>query len=69
MTYITSAERIGIEKGMQQGEAAIILRQLKHKFASIPKKYEQLIKQADAEILLTWGERILEAKRIEDIFL
>src|SRR3990167_9691226 len=47
MRYITSAERIGIQKGIQQGiqqgEQAMLLRLLQRKFGSIPANYQQRI--------------------------
>lgn len=64
MRYITSFERIG----MQKGEAAIILRQLQRRFGKIPKAYKQRIVQADAKTLLTLGDKILDAKTLEDLF-
>lgn len=84
MRYVTTAERLGIEKGMakgfeqgiqqgmqqglQKGEQTLLLRQLKLKFSMIPKNYLTRIKQADTKLLLKWGERILEAKNLEEIF-
>jgi hypothetical protein len=82
--YVTSFERMGIEKGLQegiqqglqegmqqgvqQGESALLLRQLKHKFMSIPEAYKHKIEQADAKSLLKWGERILDVNSLEEVF-
>ncbi len=73
MAYVTSVERIGIEKGLQQGrregEAAVLLRQIELKFGGeAAAAYRDRIEQADAEILLAWSERILTADRVEAIF-
>jgi GNAT superfamily N-acetyltransferase len=64
MPYITSAERIGIQKG----EAAVLSRQLQHKFQSLPEAYQTRLASADTETLLEWSERVLEAETIEDVF-
>lgn len=72
MRYVTTLERYGIEKGLQQGrqegEQTLLLCQIKQKFGSIPKHYLQKIKQADAELLLKWGQHILAAEKLEDVF-
>jgi flagellar biosynthesis/type III secretory pathway protein FliH len=58
----------GIQQGIHQGEAAMMIRLLKCRFKQIPESYLQLIKQADANTLLVWGERILDAETLADIF-
>lgn len=76
MPYITSIERFGIEKGMQQGlligrqegESLLLLRLLTRKFGEIPKRYQERVAQADAEMLLIWGEKILDAKTLPEVF-
>jgi len=45
-----------------------LVRQLKFKFRIIPEHYQQKIDTADEETLMIWSERILEAKKIEEIF-
>ena len=59
----------GINQGINQGEAAVLLRQLKRRFYKVPANYLKKIKQADAETLLVWSDRILDAKNIEEIFV
>jgi flagellar biosynthesis/type III secretory pathway protein FliH len=74
--YITSAERIGLEKGiqqgmqqgMQQGEAILFTVLLKQKFKKIPKNYLDLIQQATTDELQAWCRKVLDAKSLEDIF-
>lgn len=80
MAYISTAERIGIEKGIAQGlaqgreqglligESALLNRLLRRKFGAAVEGYQDKLKQADADILLLWGERVLEAKSIEEVF-
>jgi hypothetical protein len=69
MPYVLSIERLGIEKGIQQGQAALLLRQIARKYGEeAVETYRDRIEQADAETLLTWSERILTADRVEAIF-
>lgn len=69
MPYVTSAERFGIEKGMQRGEVAVLLRQIERKYgAAVQTEYRQQVEQADAETLLQWSEKLLVAEKVEDIF-
>jgi hypothetical protein len=58
----------GIEKGKQEGEYLLLLKQLEFKFGHLPNKYHQRLKVADTTALLTWGERILNATRLEEVF-
>ena len=72
MPYVTSAERVGIQKGLQQGrregEAAILLRQIGLKFGPPSEGVRARIEAADADTLLDWSARILTAERVDDIF-
>jgi hypothetical protein len=76
MAYISTIERFGIKKGIQQGirqgiqqgEQELLLRLLQRKFNKLPESYCQKLAEADTETLLLWGERILDAKKLEDIF-
>ncbi len=69
MPYVTSAERFGIEKGVVEGEAAVLLRLMDRKYG--PKAlaaYRERVEQADAQILLEWAERVLTAETIDEVF-
>jgi hypothetical protein len=80
MTYITSFERIGIQKGIQegmqegiqqgiqQGEYTILHHLLQRKFRQVPPRYLAMLLKADSETLLGWSEKILEAKNIAEVF-
>lgn len=57
------------QEGRQEGEVTLLVRQLNHRFANhVTKKYLQLLEQADCETLSEWGENLLDAKTIEDVF-
>jgi len=64
----TFAERF-IEKGVIQGKALVLLKQLQIRFGGVDSQYRQRIEQADADTLLLWAERILTADSIEDVFI
>ena len=76
MPYITSIERMGIEKGLQQGlqqgiqqgEVIMLKRQLTRRFGSLPAWAGQRLEQASRQELEGWAERVLEAQRLEDVF-
>ncbi|MBN2702399.1 MAG: hypothetical protein JXR29_13215 [Methylothermaceae bacterium] len=69
MPYVTSAERFGIEKGKQQGEAAILLRLIERKYGvEAAAACRERVLQTDAETLLVWSERVLNADTLEEIF-
>ena len=58
----------GIQEGRQEGEAALLLRLLERKFGRVDPKTRKRVQSADAERLLDWGERVLTAERLEDVF-
>ena len=80
MPYITSIERMGIEKGIQQGwqqglqegfqqgEVFVLTHILTRRFGPLPGWATERLAQASREELEQWTERVLEAQRLEDIF-
>jgi hypothetical protein len=57
------------EAGMQQGEAEILLRQLRKKFGpQAAQQHEVRVKQADLASLEHWADAILEAETLDDLF-
>ncbi len=55
-------------EGRQEGEAAILIRLLTLRFGPLDESSLLRIRQADAETLLQWGERVLTAVVLEDVF-
>ena len=53
---------------MQQGEAELLLRQLEWRFGTIDKTVRKRISATDAQTLLIWGERILTAQSVDEVF-
>ena len=72
MPYITSIERMGIEKGLQQGlqQGEVIDAETPADTAvwPLPAWAEQRLEQASPQELEGWAERVLEAPQLEDIF-
>ena len=65
MRYVTSVERLAIERGIQQGklegEATVLERQLAKRFGPLADETRGRLKSASAEQLELWAERILDA--------
>jgi hypothetical protein len=68
MPYVTSAERIGMEKGVPKGEAIILKRLMTRRFGELPSWVEQKLDLAGQKELESWGDRILDAETLEDVF-
>ncbi len=56
------------EKWLEAGERRVLLRQLELRFGSLPEAYRERIATADPDTLLVWGERVLSAHQLEEIF-
>jgi hypothetical protein len=58
----------GYRKGQQKGQRTLLLSLLQHRFGPLPAHYQERIDKAEGYQLLLWGERLLDAKTLEDIF-
>nr|VFK64337.1 MAG: conserved hypothetical protein (putative transposase or invertase) [Candidatus Kentron sp. TUN] len=58
----------GMEKGIEKGQIALLTRLLGQKFGPLPPLVEQRINNAHTEKLAMWGERVLTAKSLDEIF-
>ena len=58
----------GKQEGKQEGEATLLIRLLELRFGKLDDMTRQRIKQADADILLVWGERVLSATTLDAVF-
>ncbi len=62
----------GMQQGMQQGEIngerMLLKRQLEKRFGSVPSSYLEKIENADADSLLKIGDKIIEAKTLNEVF-
>lgn len=58
----------GLARGRQEGEAQLLLRQLTRKFGPLSGDTRARLEAADAEQLLIWGERLLTAVSLDEVF-
>jgi hypothetical protein len=56
------------EQGRRQGKAELLLHQAETKFGPLPGRERTRIELADAERLLCWGERLVCARSLEEVF-
>ena len=66
--YVTSVERRGIQKGIQQGEVTLLQRQLRRRFGELPDWVVLRLHGAVPAQLEIWGERLLDADSLEAVF-
>ncbi|MFB1489883.1 MULTISPECIES: hypothetical protein [unclassified Thiocapsa] len=64
MPYITSIERLG----RQEGQAHMLISLLSLKLGPLSDVERPRIQTADAETLLEWSKRLLNAQALDDIF-
>jgi predicted transposase YdaD len=67
MPYITSVERLGIEQGMQRGEATLVLRQLNRRLGQVTTSVEKQVCQLSVEQLEDLGEALLDFENEADL--
>ena len=67
VSYVTTAERIGIEKGRREGEITLLMALLNDKFQTIPVNFLPKIKNANNDVLLKWAKRVLNCQSIEEV--
>ena len=76
MRYVISVERLatergiqqGMQQGIQQGECSFLVRLLTRRFGALPEWVNTRLKQSHTDLLETWGERVLDAKSLEEVF-
>jgi hypothetical protein len=68
MPYVSFVERRGEARGEVRGASMIVRGQLEERFGPLPQSVVRRLEQADAERLLTWGRRVLDAASLEEVF-
>jgi len=58
----------GVQQGVQQGEWALLSRQLTRRFGPLPESIALRLADASVAQLEHWGDRVLEATSLEDVF-
>jgi hypothetical protein len=52
----------------REGEVKMLVRLLERKFGSLREDVRQRVSTADADQLLDWGERVLTARSLSEVF-
>ncbi len=61
--------QIGEQNGHLKGEATLLLRLLKQRFGpQLPGWVDERVRTADATTIELWGDRILTAQSLEEVF-
>ncbi|HEX9731963.1 MAG TPA: Rpn family recombination-promoting nuclease/putative transposase [Thermoanaerobaculia bacterium] len=58
----------GMQKGMRQGKAELLKAQASHRFGELPVWAVERFDRADVDTLDRWSHRLLDARRLEDVF-
>ncbi|MEM7582057.1 MAG: Rpn family recombination-promoting nuclease/putative transposase [Acidobacteriota bacterium] len=58
----------GERKGRREGESVVLRRLLHLKFGSLEAEVDARISSADSRQLLSWAERVLTARTLDDVF-
>lgn len=77
MTYVNTIERValrrerqeGLKEGLQKGVAEVLTALVTQKFGPLPDWAQARMAEADEATLNRWTLKILDAKRIEDVFV
>ena len=67
MEYISSVERIGIKKGMQQGTMKLLSRQIARRFQISTDSVHPMFVGLTTDQLKELGELFVDAKSLEEI--
>ncbi|ESQ11421.1 MAG: hypothetical protein N838_26865 [Thiohalocapsa sp. PB-PSB1] len=58
----------GREEGLREGESLLLVRQMVKRFGPLDEQTLARLAEADREQLELWGERILDARRLSEVF-
>ena len=59
----------GLSQGQAEGERTLLLKQLQRRFGELdPTTTKQRLDNASTEELERWGENVLEAQTLEEVF-
>jgi len=67
MPHVTSVERIGIEKGMQQGTMKLLTRLIARRFQASSDSVHPLFAELTTEQLEELGEMFVDAEGLDEI--
>ena len=58
----------GREEGLAEGQRLLLIRLLERRFGVLSEELRQKISSADEAALTLWGERLLEATSLTEVF-
>ena len=58
----------GLTKGMSKGESRLLKRLLEKRFGPLPVTVAEKLEAASVQDLDSWGDAVLTATRLEDVF-
>jgi Domain of unknown function (DUF4351) len=67
MSYVTSGERIGYERGQQDQAQTLVLRQLQKRFGELPQSSREQIQSLSVNQLEALGEALLDFAGLDDL--
>jgi len=67
-SMVQSTYGVGKLEGHRDGEAAILTRQLQHRFGAVPDWASDQIAKAEPPSLEKWSLRFVDAKSLDDVF-
>ena len=68
MQYVTTAERIGIRKGRQEGRRELLEQLLAARFGALPGAVAARLAEAESAQLAAWFQLALTAQSLEGVF-
>ena len=67
--FLREGRQQGMREGWKAGEAALLTRQLQKRFGELPGSVSARVREAGPDQLGQWGERLLEASSLDEVFV
>jgi predicted transposase YdaD len=67
--WLEKGRQQGRQEGRQEGEAELLLRMIERRFGPLSAADRARIQRADAGALLIWGDRLLSARSLAEVFV
>jgi len=65
---LEKGRELGVREGIEKGEALLLQRLLARRFGLLPDAVLQRISNASSTELELWGDRVLDAASLDDVF-
>ncbi|HSS47963.1 MAG TPA: DUF4351 domain-containing protein [Thermoanaerobaculia bacterium] len=67
--WLEEGRQQGRQEGRQEGEAELLLRMIERRFGPLSAADRARIQRVDAGALLIWGDRLLSARSLAEVFV